>query len=451
MNWTIDYLFHNTFNRIPICSKVSWSWSEKMENSADGSVKVMIQNHDQDAVKHNISMDKMMEFLQSKKVYRCSYPDCSAYFDRPYRLAQHILAHNNIRPYQCKELNCGKAYTNKSHLDRHLRTMHVPQEKDVVYSCSKCLKPFANRQNLKRHLKTGHKIEFSCELCDMRFKKKNLLSTHMYQHTGIKAFSCEKCSESFVSLYLKKRHMRNHIKMYTCQQCGVEFNHWSKYQKHLKTDHQKYEYICNECGRSFKQRCHLVRHIKRHTDTTPRTFTCQYENCGRSYSRNSNLKQHIFVKHMDVLHECMLCHARLSTKAKLNYHVQLHYTNGNKRRKSKSNKTERKQRKDEGCFKTSTARKLAGFGTVSDSQPTLSGLNEINKELRSTPSNLADVPEELQTPNNGINKEHNNSQPVMSDLKKVLDNSQSDITPPHSTPLDLTVKTEYIEIVVDAS
>lgn len=56
------------------------------------------------------------------------------------------------------------------------------------FSCPRCLKTFANRQNLKRHLNTVHKMEFSCEICDMQFKKKNQLSTHMYEHTGIKAF-----------------------------------------------------------------------------------------------------------------------------------------------------------------------------------------------------------------------------------------------------------------------
>lgn len=43
-----------------------------------------------------INVEKMMEFLQTKNVYRCTYPGCKTYFDRPYRLAQHILAHNNI-------------------------------------------------------------------------------------------------------------------------------------------------------------------------------------------------------------------------------------------------------------------------------------------------------------------------------------------------------------------
>lgn len=43
-----------------------------------------------------LGMEKVMEYLHTRKVYRCTYQGCKADFDRPYRLAQHILAHNNI-------------------------------------------------------------------------------------------------------------------------------------------------------------------------------------------------------------------------------------------------------------------------------------------------------------------------------------------------------------------
>lgn len=318
----------------------------------------------------SLEVERMMEFIQSKKVYKCSYPGCKAYFERPYRLAQHLLAHNNIRPYVCKQTNCDKSYTSKSHLDRHSRAVHMPQETDVVYSC-------------------------------------------------------DQCSQTFVSLYLKKRHMRYH-KKYTCLDCRVEFNHWSKYQKHLKEDHKRDEFICNDCGRSFKKRCHIVRHVKIHAGNM-KTFMCPYENCERSYSRNSNLKQHILVKHMDVLHECTICHSRLSTKAKLNYHLQLHSTTGTDQPPPRLINKERKERKDEGSFKTSTALKLAGLSKAPvNYEPSLSAMNEVHGEIRSSISmneNLNDSPQNA-----------------------VTETPESHTKSP---PLNLTVKTEYIEVEVD--
>lgn len=41
-------------------------------------------------------LNDKMEEEQPKKLYYCSYAGCASYFDRPYRLAQHFLAHNNI-------------------------------------------------------------------------------------------------------------------------------------------------------------------------------------------------------------------------------------------------------------------------------------------------------------------------------------------------------------------
>ncbi|XP_021183821.1 zinc finger protein 568 isoform X1 [Helicoverpa armigera] len=377
-----------------------------------------------------------MEEPQQKKLYYCSYEGCASYFDRPYRLAQHFLAHNNIRPFPCKAPNCNKAYTSKSHLDRHISSVHLPHENDVVYSCPQCLKSFANRQNLKRHMNTVHLVEFICDICKLAFKKKNQLSAHMYEHTGLKAFKCDLCSDTFISLYLKKRHMRYH-KTYTCEECNVVFNHWSKYQKHKKTEHvSSYSstprhlksfksliesnvtviqprfslwapggaelrlmqspsaeddaevFICNVCKKTFKEKGHMVKHLKTHGQKRiTKTFPCPYDDCSRFYSRKSNLKQHILVKHMKILHECMICHAQLSTKAKLNYHVQLHYREGGTpiaKPKTEKNK-ERKPRKDEGSFKFSTALKLSGLNDVPEESDSAAESTEspINLSVKS--------------------------------------------------------------------
>ncbi|KAJ8725167.1 hypothetical protein PYW07_016125 [Mythimna separata] len=381
-----------------------------------------------------------MEEQQQKKLYYCSYEGCASYFDRPYRLAQHFLAHNNIRPFPCTEPNCKKAYTSKSHLDRHTISVHKPHENDVVYSCPQCFKSFANRQNLKRHLNTVHLvIQFTCDVCQMQFRKKNQLSAHMYQHTGFKAFKCDLCTDTFVSLYLKKRHMRYH-KTYTCEECDLVFNHWSKYQKHKKSDHvQTYSstprhlkslksliesnvtviqprftlrapggaefqlqspsaeddaevFVCNECKRSFKERIHMVRHLKTHgQQTITKTFPCPYQECSRFYSRKSNLKQHILVKHMNMLHECTICHAQLSTKAKLNYHLNLHYKGTGMGSSNRPMSKERKTRKDEGTFKISTALKLAGLAEEPEDE-----IECTPEEIQCTPEQIECIPEEIQ-------------------------------------------------------
>ncbi|KAI8440438.1 hypothetical protein MSG28_001743 [Choristoneura fumiferana] len=85
------------------------------------------------------------------------------------------------KAYPCPEKDCTKAYTNKSHLDRHINSVHKVPDNDMLYSCELCLK-------------------------------------------------------EFVSLHEKKKHVRSH-KTHRCNQCPATFNLWSKYQKHVKNDH----------------------------------------------------------------------------------------------------------------------------------------------------------------------------------------------------------------------
>uniref|UniRef100_A0A1E1W5P4 C2H2-type domain-containing protein n=1 Tax=Pectinophora gossypiella TaxID=13191 RepID=A0A1E1W5P4_PECGO len=235
-------------------------------------------------------------------------------------------------------------------------------------SCPTCQNKYANRQNLKRHIKIHHnlRIPFSCDSCNIDFKKKHQLSAHMYIHTGIKAFSCEICSKEFVTLLEKKKHMRCH-KNYKCSECPQIFKQWSKYQAHLKSDHESKEYICDICGRAFKQRTHIIRHIRIHDPS--KVIQCPYENCSRFYSRNSNLKQHMLMKHEKITHDCSICNAKLSTKKKLQEHTVKMHKSEQKVRVPKTKLMGRKVRKDIGSLKLSTALQLSGLPATSEKNP----------------------------------------------------------------------------------
>ncbi|XP_026491375.2 gastrula zinc finger protein XlCGF8.2DB-like [Vanessa tameamea] len=299
-----------------------------------------------------------------KKTYACLFAGCTSVFNRPYRLAQHQLVHIDVKPFACNQPNCTKVYTNKSHLDRHINSVHKESVNDFLYCCPKCMKKYANRQNLKRHIKVSHtsnKKHFLCDMCKLYFKKKHQLRSHMHVHNGIKPFRCLLCEKDFVTLYDKKKHMKNH-KTYECDQCNMKFNRWSALITHKKIVHRSREYICDDCGKVFKERSHIIRHIKKHKPNALKSiYFCPYENCHRHYSRNSNLKQHIRVKHEGQTFDCSICQAKLSTKAKLKKHIEQHSRPELMLRIQKTLETGRKKRKDENIFKTSSALKLAGI------------------------------------------------------------------------------------------
>ncbi|CAH2237259.1 jg11228 [Pararge aegeria aegeria] len=197
----------------------------------------------------------------SKKIYSCSFDGCTSVFDRPYRLAQHRLVHANVKPFTCQEPKCEKAYTSKSHLDRHIKTAHKESDENLLYCCPKCMKKYVNRQNLKRHIKVSHidnNKPFCCGLCRMYFKKMHQLRAHMYVHNGVKPFRCPMCERDFVTLYEKKKHMRNH-KVYECEHCDMKFTRWTELMQHKRVDHVSPEYICHDCGKAK-----LNEHIDRH-------------------------------------------------------------------------------------------------------------------------------------------------------------------------------------------
>lgn len=295
---------------------------------------------------------------KDRKIYRCSYINCTSTFSRPYRLAGHLKVHLGEKPFKCHFDSCTRAYTNKSHLLRHINTNHKNNTLGSSFRCDVCGSEYSNSQNLKRHINTTHNTDVACNYCSARFPKKHLLAAHLYTHTGVESFRCDICSEKFVTLRAKKVHVRRHT-VFICK-CTETFTRWSKYTEHLRKLHTPKEYICNDCGRVFKKRCQIVRHVKIHNPAEQKMcFTCPKPRCPKFYAKYSNLRHHIKSVHESVTYDCNLCEAKLSSKAKLKYHLSIHQNT--KRPVKAGGNGKRKIRKDTGQIKTTTALKLAGF------------------------------------------------------------------------------------------
>ncbi|KOB72550.1 Sphingomyelin phosphodiesterase 2 [Operophtera brumata] len=110
-------------------------------------------------------MSKTRSKAETQKNHICS--QCGSAFNRPYRLKQHEKIHQNIKQFKCGEPNCSKSYTNKSHLDRHIYSVHMEPAVNMIYSCELCNCEFITLLDKKRHMK--HHKSYSCDLCDMAF------------------------------------------------------------------------------------------------------------------------------------------------------------------------------------------------------------------------------------------------------------------------------------------
>jgi hypothetical protein len=91
------------------------------------------------------------ETVQKGGKYRCPYPGCGRTFSQSGGLVAHKLAHSGEKPY----------------------------------SCPKCEKRFVNASNLKRHILHHNQVRYYCDFpgCGKSYSRKGTLKKHMQDHT----------------------------------------------------------------------------------------------------------------------------------------------------------------------------------------------------------------------------------------------------------------------------
>ena len=91
---------------------------------------------------------------------------------------------------------CGKKFTCRFHLERHVNAVHT---KEKNYLCSICCKKFATDGYLKRHMDSQHssKFKYNCDQCGKGFMTKQPYEGHVNMHLGIKPYKCEGCGTGF--------------------------------------------------------------------------------------------------------------------------------------------------------------------------------------------------------------------------------------------------------------
>lgn len=78
---------------------------------------------------------------------------------------------------------------------------------------------------------------------------------------------------------------------------------------------------CFVCHRDYKKLEHLRYHFRIHGDQ--RDFICHY--CGESYFLNTELRKHIFNRHLDVRpFKCQQCEKTFKNRHALNIHMRVH-------------------------------------------------------------------------------------------------------------------------------
>ena len=206
---------------------------------------------------------------------------CLRLFKNKYRLADHMLTHDDDNPFFC--VACKKGFTRKFTYEQHILSNHSDSKEDHV--CSSCKINFSSSANLNRHIKTKHQTtqeDYSCNLCDKKFKRHDTLFRHERVDHNLKR------NETIIP------GINDEKDCFKCNFCDEIFSYKFTLKRHIEDIHAMKTYSCNMCAKTFKRKDELQIHIQVHNVTLNRIVCeiCREEFPGKPQLREHRLKIH---------------------------------------------------------------------------------------------------------------------------------------------------------------
>ena len=160
--------------------------------------------------------------------------------------------------------------------------------------------------------------EVTCNLCNKKFKNKNLLGKHfkLAHPNKVETFACEHCGGEYMSKHvlqkhIKKVHMNNSTK---CDMCDFVGKNLPEINSHKHTHRFKKlsdgSFQCYECHKIFTEAKQISQHIHLKCDL-----------CCYSCVSKQNFDVHMVVKHGS-LFDCEQCEEKFSDRRSWKIHVK---------------------------------------------------------------------------------------------------------------------------------
>jgi len=113
---------------------------------------------------------------------------------------------------------------------------------------------------------------------------------------------------------------------YRCTLCNKDFVSPQPLQIHMANHTREKPFQCEQCDTSFAIAARLRRHVNE-VHTKKITFTCEFRECGKVFTRKESLQKHSLLhdpdSEMNIKVTCPICKVKLE-KRKIQHHIYLH-------------------------------------------------------------------------------------------------------------------------------
>ncbi|RVE52098.1 hypothetical protein evm_003171 [Chilo suppressalis] len=260
-------------------------------------------------------------------------PHCDKEFKHMSTFYTHLRTHRS--KHMCPR--CGESFVSELGLYLHQKVKHITDsgtvEVDGSTYCDVCKIKFETTEAYDRHL-----LHSAMHTEDKLLEDETAMNEIMKDDADLDIKDCEE-SQNTEELYTRKTRVEKTLsavrkrnlnkapvkvakKPTTCQHCGKHFESQSACMKHHHAEHPRKPFyspkdrvICEICGTSLAPSS-VPAHLNQHTRR--KMYTC--DTCGRSFTTNNMLRNHIVTHTGERNHACNICGKRFAQSGSLSLH-----------------------------------------------------------------------------------------------------------------------------------